>query len=45
MLTNVQYNISWYNAALALKAHSMLAGQLDEPYGFPGDHQPDATML
>ena len=19
--------------------------QLDEPYGFPGDHQPDATML
>ena len=19
--------------------------QLDEPYGFPGDHQPDATLL
>ena len=19
--------------------------QLDEPYGFPGDHQPDAAML
>ena len=19
--------------------------QLDEPYGFPGDHQPDATMI
>ena len=19
--------------------------QLDEPYGFPADHQPDATML
>ena len=19
--------------------------KLDEPYGFPGDHQPDATML
>ena len=22
-----------------------LGCQLDEPYGFPGDHQPDATML
>ena len=26
--------------------HVMYFGcQLDEPYGFPGDHQPDETML
>ena len=27
------------------KSCYVLGCQLDEPYGFPGDHQPDATML
>ena len=30
---------------LVVDQHNEFFGQLDEPYGFPGDHQPDATML
>ena len=30
---------------MALKSNRSAGCQLDEPYGFPGDHQPDATLL
>ena len=41
----VQYDIILYTLLHWLKENVNHSCQLDEPYGFPGDHQPDATML
>ena len=55
--TTISNANSWYSIALLLCMYIymiiVLPGielinigcQLDEPYGFPGDHKPDATML